>query len=87
MYCFYHQRLNRLNPSLLNQGGLDGTKRYQYAPDGFANSTKAVGLTDDIFSAETSIGELYLLPLESNDLSLSTTGAFDYPFGFYSFHS
>ena len=49
----------------LEEGGLDGTKRYQYAPDGFANSTKAVGLTDDIFSAETSIGELYLLPLEN----------------------
>ena len=44
----------------LEEGGLDGTKRYQYAPDGFANSTKAVRLTDDIFSAETSIGELYL---------------------------
>ena len=48
----------------LEEGGLDGTKRYQYAPDGKANETKAVGLTDDIFSAETSIGQLYLLPLE-----------------------
>lgn len=49
----------------LEEGGLDGTKRYQYAPDGYANETKAVGLTDDIYSAETSIGELYLLPLEN----------------------
>ncbi|MDE5596378.1 MAG: helix-turn-helix transcriptional regulator [Lachnospiraceae bacterium] len=49
----------------LEEGGLDGTKRYQYAPDRITNSTKAVGLTDDIFSAETSIGELYLLPLEN----------------------
>ena len=49
----------------LEEGGLDGTKRYKYAPDGYANETKAVGLTDDIFSAETSIGELYLLPLEN----------------------
>lgn len=48
----------------LEEGGLDGTKRYKYAPDGNANETKAVGLTDDIFSAETSIGQLYLLPLE-----------------------
>lgn len=47
------------------EGGLDGTKRYQYAPDGYANETKAIGLTDDIFSAETSIGEIYLLPLEN----------------------
>ena len=45
--------------------GLEGTKQYQYAPDGYANETKAVGLTDDIYSAETSIGELYLLPLEN----------------------
>ncbi|MCM1236484.1 MAG: helix-turn-helix domain-containing protein [Ruminococcus flavefaciens] len=49
----------------LEEGGLDGTKRYQYAPDGYANETKAVELTDDIFSVETSIGELYLLPLEN----------------------
>lgn len=49
----------------LEEKGLDGTKRYQYAPDGFENNTKAVGLTDDIYSAETSIGELYLLPLEN----------------------
>ena len=49
----------------LEEGGLDGTKRYQYAPDGYANETKAVELTDDIFSTETSIGELYLLPLEN----------------------
>lgn len=49
----------------LEESGLDGTKRYQYAPDGFANITKAVELTDDIFSAETSIGELYLLSLEN----------------------
>ena len=49
----------------LEEGGLDGTKRYKYAPDGYANETKAEGLTDDIFSAETSIGELYLLPLEN----------------------
>ena len=48
----------------LEEGGLDGTKRYKYAPDGNANETKAVGLTDDIFSAETSIGHLYILPLE-----------------------
>ena len=48
----------------LEEGGLDGTKRYKYAPDGNENETKAVGLTDDIFSAETSIGQLYLLPLE-----------------------
>lgn len=49
----------------LKESGLDGTKRYQYAPDGFASITKAVELTDDIFSAGTSIGELYLLPLEN----------------------
>ena len=49
----------------LGEGRLDGTKRYQYAPNGNVNETKAVGLTDDIFSAETSIGELYLLPLEN----------------------
>ena len=49
----------------LEEGGLDGTKRDQYAPDGYANETKAVELTDDIFSTETSIGELYLLPLEN----------------------
>ena len=49
----------------LEEGGLDGTKRYQYAPTGYANETKAVELTDDIFSVETSIGELYLLPLEN----------------------
>ena len=49
----------------LEECGLDGTKRYQYAPDGYANETKAVGLTDDIYSADTSIGELYLLPLEN----------------------
>ena len=45
--------------------GLDGTKQYGYAPDGYENATKAVGITDDIYSAETSIGELYLLPLEN----------------------
>ncbi len=50
----------------LEESGLDGTKRYQYAPDGFASVTKAVELTDDIFSAETSIGELYLLSLENH---------------------
>lgn len=49
----------------LEEGELDGTKRYQYAPNGDANETKAVGLTDDIFSVEISIGELYLLPLEN----------------------
>lgn len=49
----------------LEESGLDGTKKYQYAPDGFASKTKAVELTDDIFSAKTSIGELYLLPLEN----------------------
>lgn len=49
----------------LEESGLDGTKRYRYAPDGFASVTKAVELTDDIFSTETSIGELYLLPLEN----------------------
>ena len=49
----------------LEEGGLDGTKRYKYAPDGNANETKAVGLMDDIFSAETSIGELFLLSLEN----------------------
>ena len=48
----------------LEESGLDGTPRYQYAPEGYANETKAVGLTDDIYSVETSIGELYLLPLE-----------------------
>jgi hypothetical protein len=37
----------------LEEGGLDGTKRYKYDPDGYANETKAAGLTDDIFSAET----------------------------------
>lgn len=47
----------------LEERELDGTKRYQYAPDGYANETKAVELTDDIYSTETSIGELYLLPL------------------------
>ncbi len=50
---------------VLEENRLDGTKRYQYAPTGYANETKAVGLTDDIFSVETSIGELYLLPLEN----------------------
>ncbi len=49
----------------LEESGLDGTKRYQYAPYGFASVTKAVELTDDIFSAETSIGELFLSPLEN----------------------
>lgn len=49
----------------LEEDGSDGRKRYQYAPDGYANETKAVRLTDDIFSAETSIGGLYLLPLEN----------------------
>lgn len=49
----------------LEESGLDGTKRYRYAPDGFASVTKAVELTDDIFSAETSIGELFLLSLEN----------------------
>lgn len=45
--------------------GPDRTKHYEYAPDGYENATKAVGLTDDIYSTETSIGELYLLPLEN----------------------
>lgn len=49
----------------LEESALNGTKQYRYAPDGFENNTKAVGLTDDIFSVETSIGELYLLPLEN----------------------
>lgn len=49
----------------LEENRLDGTKQYQYAPDGVANNKKVVGLTDDIFSTETSIGELYLLPLEN----------------------
>ena len=49
----------------LEESGLDGTKRYQYAPDGYSSLTKAVELMDDIFSAETSIGELYLLSLEN----------------------
>lgn len=50
----------------LEENGLDGTKKYQYAPDGFASITKAVELADDIFSAETSIGELYLLSLKNH---------------------
>lgn len=49
----------------LEERGLDGTKRYQYAPDGYANETKAVELTDNIYSADTSIGQIYLLSLEN----------------------
>ena len=45
--------------------GIDRTKQYQYASDGYANETKAVGLMDDIFFVEINIGELYLLPLEN----------------------
>ncbi|MCI8593618.1 MAG: helix-turn-helix transcriptional regulator [Lachnospiraceae bacterium] len=43
----------------------DGEKYYQYAPDGYASKTEELGLTDDFFSVETSIGELYLFPLEN----------------------
>ena len=49
----------------LEEGELDGTKRYQYAPNGYASETKAVALTDDFFYVKTSIGILYLLPLEN----------------------
>lgn len=42
-----------------------GIKTYQYAPLGYKDSTQGIVLTDDIFSAHTNIGNLYLLPLEN----------------------
>lgn len=50
----------------LEESESDGIKRYRYAPEGFESTTKAIELTDDIFSAEISIGELYLLPLKNH---------------------
>lgn len=50
--------------SLVEAAELSGGKSFRYAPMGYEDTTRAIALTDSIFSVDTHIGTVYLLPLE-----------------------